>query len=288
MVDIFQLKKFYPNEISDNPNKVKHILKEYVELISLNFLSNTRQMSKLAFIGGTNLRLLKKIDRFSEDLDFDCKNFSKEEFIEMTDSLVSYLRKQGFNVETKDKESEKLVAFRRSIIFPGLLYDLNLTGHKEERFLLKIEAQDQGIDYQKEIKQINLNGFNINIPVPPDDILCSMKILALLGRAKGRDFYDSMFLLQQVQPNFEFLKQKRNIASFDTLSKELEELIKSIDLDKKEKDFDQLLFDSRNAQSIRGIMNQVKSLIPRKPLDFSISSDKQEHQVAKKSKKLKF
>ena len=40
MVDIFQLKKFYPNEISDNPNKVKHILKEYVELISLNFLSS--------------------------------------------------------------------------------------------------------------------------------------------------------------------------------------------------------------------------------------------------------
>lgn len=55
-------------------------------------------MSKLAFIGGTNLRLLKKIDRFSENLDFDYKNFSKEEFIEMTDSLISFLRKQGFRV----------------------------------------------------------------------------------------------------------------------------------------------------------------------------------------------
>lgn len=286
MIDIFQLKKFYPTEISDNPNKVKHILKEYVELISLNFLSNTRQMSKLAFIGGTNLRLLKKIDRFSEDLDFDCKNLSKEEFMEMTDSLVSHLRKQGFNAETKDKESENLVAFRRSIIFPGLLYDLNLTGHKEERFLLKIEAQDQGIDYQKEIKQINLNGFNINIPVPPDDVLCSMKLLALLGRAKGRDFYDCMFLLQQTRPNFEFLKQKRNIDSFETLKNALEELLKTIDLSNKEKDFDQLLFNSKNSEAIGGILNQVKSFIPRRKfLDYSQSNDEEEN---KRGKKMKF
>ncbi|MBG0766428.1 MAG: nucleotidyl transferase AbiEii/AbiGii toxin family protein [Spirochaetaceae bacterium] len=26
----------------------------------------------IPFIGGTNLRLIKHIDRFSEDLDFDC------------------------------------------------------------------------------------------------------------------------------------------------------------------------------------------------------------------------
>jgi len=285
MVDIYQLKNFYPKEISDNPNKVKHILKEYVELISLSFLSNTRQMSKLAFIGGTNLRLLKKIDRFSEDLDFDCKNFSKEEFLEMTDALVSHLRKQGFNVETKDKESEKLVAFRRSIIFPGLLYDLNLTGHKEERFLLKIEAQDQGIDYQKEIKQINLNGFNINVPVPPDDVLCSMKLSALIGRGKGRDFYDCMFLLQQTRPNFEFLKQKRNIDSFETLKNAIEELLKTTDLSNKEKDFDQLLFNSKNSEAIRGILNQVKSFIPRrKYLDYSQSNDEEENKVGKKMK----
>ena len=32
-------------------------------------------MLKIFFIGGTNLRLVKGIDRFSEDLDFDCKNF---------------------------------------------------------------------------------------------------------------------------------------------------------------------------------------------------------------------
>lgn len=287
MLDIIQLKNFYSRDISDNPNKVKHILKEYVELISLNFLSNTRHMSKLAFIGGTNLRLLKKIDRFSEDLDFDYKNFSKEEFIEMTDSLISFLRKQGFRVEAKDKESEKLVAFRRSLIFPELLYDLNLTGHKEERFLLKIEAQDQGIDYQKEIKQINLNGFNINIPVPPDDILCSMKLSALLGRAKGRDFYDCMFLLQQVRPNFKFLKQKRNIDSFESLINELKDLIKTIDLDKKEKDFDQLLFNPANSSMIKGIVNQVSSFIPKKPYDYSQSVDEEYIQEKKNSSKLR-
>ncbi|MCK9626641.1 MAG: nucleotidyl transferase AbiEii/AbiGii toxin family protein [Bacteroidales bacterium] len=31
----------------------------------------------MTFIGGTNLRFVKGIDRFSEDLDFDCKDLSK-------------------------------------------------------------------------------------------------------------------------------------------------------------------------------------------------------------------
>lgn len=281
MLDINQLKKFYPLEISNGQGKVKHILKEYVELISLKFLSGTEYMNKLAFIGGTNLRLLKKIDRFSEDLDFDCKNLSKEDFIKMTDSLVSFLKSQGFNVETKDKESENLKAFRRSIIFPGLLYDLNLTGHKEERFLLKIEAQDQGIAYQKEIKQINLNGFNINIPVPPDDILCSMKLSALLGRSKGRDFYDSMFLLQQTAPNFDFLKKKQNIGTAKELKDAVEELVKKIDLNLKEKDFDQLLFDSRNSSAIHGIVNLMKSLVTQHSNGLSKETEKQAKDFSK-------
>ncbi|MBO7367676.1 MAG: nucleotidyl transferase AbiEii/AbiGii toxin family protein, partial [Paludibacteraceae bacterium] len=164
MIDIEYLKSFYPPYISGNPSMQKNILKEYIELLVLDYLVTTPYMQKLTFIGGTNLRLIKGVQRFSEDLDFDCKNLTESEFIKMTDSVVSFLKANGLNAETKDKENPKLTAFRRNIVFPGLLYDMNLTKHKEERFLLKIEAQDQGVDYVREVKTINRNGFHFMTP----------------------------------------------------------------------------------------------------------------------------
>ena len=176
MIDIEYLKSFYPPYISGNPSMQKNILKEYIELLVLDYLVTTPYMQKLTFIGGTNLRLIKGVQRFSEDLDFDCKNLTESEFIKMTDSVVSFLKANGLNAETKDKENPKLTAFRRNIVFPGLLYDMNLTKHKEERFLLKIEAQDQGVDYVREVKTINRNGFFFMIPAPSDSTLCAMKL----------------------------------------------------------------------------------------------------------------
>lgn len=50
---------------------------------------------RVLLIGGTNLRLIHGIDRFSEDLDFDCKEMSKEEFLQMTDSLEFLKARNG-------------------------------------------------------------------------------------------------------------------------------------------------------------------------------------------------
>ncbi|MGE4525773.1 MAG: nucleotidyl transferase AbiEii/AbiGii toxin family protein, partial [Sphaerochaeta sp.] len=66
------------------------MVKEYLQCQILEYLSHTQYMEHLSFIGGTNLRLIKRIDRFSEDLDFDCKNLSFEEFQSMTDLVVKH------------------------------------------------------------------------------------------------------------------------------------------------------------------------------------------------------
>ena len=132
------IKNYFPPVLRENVAFQKHILKEYLQLLILDFLSTTTYIRKVTFIGGTNLRLVKGIDRFSEDLDFDCKDLSKEEFMEMTDAILQFLQRSGIRVEVRDKESDKLKAFRRNIYFPELLFDLGLTGHKDERFLIKI------------------------------------------------------------------------------------------------------------------------------------------------------
>ena len=71
MIDLNYISSFFPPQIAAKADFQKHMLKEYIQLMVLDFLVTTPYVSKLAFIGGTNLRLIKGIDRFSEDLDFD-------------------------------------------------------------------------------------------------------------------------------------------------------------------------------------------------------------------------
>ena len=119
MIQIEQIKNYFPAQIRENAVFDKHILKEYLQLMVMDYLSSSPYIQQITFIGGTCLRLVKGIDRFSEDLDFDCKGFSKGDFIEMTDGVVQFLERSGFRVETRDKDNPKLTAFRRTSIFPN-------------------------------------------------------------------------------------------------------------------------------------------------------------------------
>jgi predicted nucleotidyltransferase component of viral defense system len=260
MIRIEQIKNYFPVQIRGNSSFDKYILKEYLQLMILDYLSSTPFVRRMAFIGETNLRLVKGIDRFSEDLDFDCKNLSIDEFFEMTNEVIQFLERSGFRVEAKDKENSKLTAFRRNIHFPELLFDLGLSGHKEERFLIKIESQDQGIVYPSVIMNIKGCGFFFPFPVPSDGILCSMKIAAMLNRAKGRDFYDVMFLLSQSKPDYDFLSKSCGVHNLQEFKKATTELLKTVDLKKKQKDFEHLLFNKTNSAKILRFGEFVDSL----------------------------
>ena len=250
MIDIGYIGNFYPAQIAGNAAFRKHILKEYVQLMVLDFLSTSAYIGKLSFIGGTNLRLIKGIDRFSEDLDFDCKGLTAQEFRDMTDSVVAFLRRSGLEVQMRDTDNPHLTAFRRNIYFPELLFELGLTGHRDERFLLKIEAQDQGVEYAVETKYVQRCGFFFGLPVPPASVLLGMKLSALLARAKGRDFYDVMFLMQLAQPSYEFLAARAGIGSPSELKAAIAGKLQETDLGVKKRDFEHLLFDSKAAEKI--------------------------------------
>lgn len=249
MIDLQSILAYYPPQIAANASFHKHILKEYIELLALEHLSQSPYAPKIVFIGGTNLRLILGLDRFSEDLDFDCKQLNAKGFISMTDALVEYLRLNGLQVELRDKENPRLKAFRRNIHFPELLFDMNLTGHREERFLMKIEAQDQGVTYTPQTAMVSRNGFFFPVTVPAKGTMLSMKLAALLARTKGRDFYDTIFLWQQVQPDYDFLRQRCGIGDPEALKKALNDKLDTVDLVQKQKDFEHLLFNpSRSAQ----------------------------------------
>lgn len=250
MMDLDYIKSFFPLKIASESRFSRYMLKEYLQLMILDYVASTAYIRKLSFIGGTNLRLIQGIDRFSEDLDFDCKGMSDDEFMTMTEEIVNYLRQNNLQVETRDKPNSKLTAFRRNLYFPELLFDLGLTGHREERFLIKVEVQDQGFDYKPEVVTLNRMGFFFNVQVPPISILCSMKLAAMLARQKGRDFYDSIFLLSKTAPDYGFLKVRSGVESLDALEQRVRVLLEQIDLNKKKLDFQHLLFNESNAERI--------------------------------------
>jgi len=250
MIDLQSILSYYSPQIATNASFHKHILKEYIELLALEHLSQSPYAPKMVFIGGTNLRLVLGLDRFSEDLDFDCKQLTEDEFLAMTDMLVEYLRLNGLQVELRDKDNPRLTAYRRNIYFPELLFDMNLTGHREERFLMKIEAQDQGVTYNPQTAMISRNGFFFPITVPAKSTMLSMKIAALLARAKGRDFYDTIFLWQQTEPDYDFLSQRCGIPDAAALKEALNHKLGTINLEEKQKDFEHLLFTPPRSKQI--------------------------------------
>lgn len=87
-----------------------------------------------------------------------------------------------------------------------------------------------------------------------------MKIAAMLARAKGRDFYDLMFLLAQTKPDYDFLSKRCGVNNLQEFKQATAELLKTVDLKKKQKDFEHLLFNKANSEKILRFGEFVDSL----------------------------
>lgn len=260
MIPLDSIRGFFPPALR-TPAFARHLLKEYVECLALDWIARSAWARDLAFIGGTCLRLAMDVDRFSEDLDFDCKGMDAGAFRAFTDALVAHLANNGLPAEACDRESPRLSAFRRSIVFPGLLRDLGLSAFREERFLMKVEAQDQGVPYERRSATIRRCGFFFPVPVPPEEVLCAMKVSALLSRGKGRDFYDAMFLLQRTRPDYAFLSRRHpSIRDAATLKAALAAKADAVDLALKRRDVEHLLFRRDDAARIERFRDFVASL----------------------------
>jgi predicted nucleotidyltransferase component of viral defense system len=251
MINLDEIKSFFTESLRRNPSYFEYMLKEYFHYRMLDYMFSSKYASKLSFIGGTSLRILHHIPRFSEDLDFDCFWLSREEFYDLTENVMAKLRAEDIKVEAEDKEKDlKLVAYRRNIVFPSLLYDIGLTGHREKKLLIKIECEPHHYTYEP-TKPI-IQKFNIftQIFAPSPDILLSMKTGAVLERGKGRDYYDFIFLSGLTEPNFGYLEEKFGISNHNQLYKRILESCDDTDFNKKSRDFEKLVFDQAETKKV--------------------------------------
>jgi predicted nucleotidyltransferase component of viral defense system len=251
MISFDEIKSFFAEGLRKNPAHFEYMLKEFFHYRMLDLIFSGEYASKLSFIGGTNLRILHQIQRFSEDLDFDCFDLSREEFMKLTDKVIDRLRQEGINVETDDKEKDKkLVAFRRNIVFPGLLFDLGFTGHREKKLMIKIECESHHYKYDPEKPIIQKFNVFTQIFAPSPSILLSMKTGAVIERGKGRDYYDFIFLSGITDPDFGYLEAKFGISNFTDLYGRILESCKETDFKLKSRDFEKLVFDQAESRKV--------------------------------------
>lgn len=74
--------------------KPRGILREYLQYIILKAIYTSKYGKHLVFLGGTCLRIVYGSARFSEDLDFDNRGLSEEDWANMGNMIVSYLQRE--------------------------------------------------------------------------------------------------------------------------------------------------------------------------------------------------
>lgn len=234
--------------------------KEIIQEITLLGLWRAKFFEHAAFYGGTALRILYKLDRFSEDLDFSLlrpdHHFSWDKYFPF---IVSELESYGMSVaitqKNKTTESKVESAFLKGNTLEHLL-KVNATdklarGHKEEKFTIKIEVDtDPPPGFETETQYLlEPNPFSVRTFVPQD--LFAGKVHALLCRqwvnriVKGRDWYDFVWYIRRETPlNLAYLEQRmRQSGNFtgkhlmhDQLLAFLEDKIKNLDIPAARKD----------------------------------------------------
>lgn len=192
-------------KIDSAEEKYNHT-REFLQELILQILDRNGYFVKLAFIGGTALRILHDLPRFSEDLDFCLIKKQGFKFEALLGTIKKELNLNGFEVEiARGREKTVLSEFIR---FRGLLFDLGLTKNKNEKLFIKLEIDtNPPLGYETEVLLVNKD-FLFKVLSYDLPSLFASKLHAFLFRkyAKGRDYYDLLWFLSRKTPvNYKLL-----------------------------------------------------------------------------------
>ena len=188
----------------------RNVLREYLQSRILGQMQEAGAFVPLAFMGGTALRFLYRIERFSEDLDFalegDAGGF---DFHRMLKRVDNGLCNEGYRTVVKVNASA--VGAKSMVGFSGLLAEAGLSPHPEEVLWVRVEVDTNpppgaglAVTVVNRFGPLRLHHHDLRS-------LFAGKIAALFAReyTKGRDLYDLMWYLSRaprIAPNPDLLR----------------------------------------------------------------------------------
>ena len=179
-----------------SPAQGRNVAREYLQAQILAALQRAGAMIPLAFQGGTALRFLYGIPRYSEDLYFALEQrrerYDLRAYVRM---IAAGLRRNGYAVECK--LSDRRTVHSAFVRFPGLLYDLGLSTRRQEVVAVKIEVDTRPPQGARlEITLVRRHEL-LRLQHHDQASLLAGKVHALLSRPylKGRDVFDLIWYL---------------------------------------------------------------------------------------------
>ncbi len=199
MIDVIrqQLKA----EMTDRQKE--NMTREFLQILCLKLMHDKKMFEDVAFLGGTLLRLLFDMRRFSEDLDFSLIRPGDYAIAQVADELVAALRLYGFSVEAKVRMNGAVQSCL--LKFEGLLKELGLSPLKSQKLSIKIDVDTRPPDGWTLSRTLVSKTFVFTVTHYDQPSLFAGKLHACFYRTytKGRDFYDLFWYLgKKVRPNF--------------------------------------------------------------------------------------
>ena len=179
-----------------NPLQGRNLAREYLQARILGALQRAGAMTALAFQGGTCLRFLFSLPRYSEDLDFALEG-DRSQY-----DLGRYLHRVQAELSAEHYEVDLRIRDHRTVHsalvrFPGLLHELGLSPHASEVLAVKIEVDtNPPPGAEMDISLVRRHA-TLRLHHHDQASLLAGKLHAVLQRpyTKGRDLYDLIWYL---------------------------------------------------------------------------------------------
>ena len=199
---------------SSSPVEARNQAREYLQALVLQSLQRAGAMTAIAFHGGTALRFLYSLRRYSEDLDFALERPSTTyNFRSYLQSIQNDLEAQGY--KTTLKVSDQKTVHSAFVRFSGLPHELKLSPHPEEVLAVKIEIDTHPPAGASLDTTLVRRHVLLNLHHHDRASLLAGKLHAILQRPflKGRDLYDLIWYLSDrdwPDPNLVLLNNALN------------------------------------------------------------------------------
>jgi hypothetical protein len=195
---------------TENPVLAGNLAREYLQARILLALQQAGAMIPLAFQGGTALRFLFGLPRFSEDLDFALERPERGRFDlpQVEDRIRAQLEREGYEVLTRGKTERGVERLLVSV--PGLLHEAGLSPHESQRLNIRIEVDTHPPQGAGLTTTVVRRHAMLNLQHHDRPSLLAGKLHAILQRSwpKGRDLFDLFWYVSDPmwpEPNIELL-----------------------------------------------------------------------------------
>jgi hypothetical protein len=174
-------------------------------------------------------------------------------------TITTSLRQNGYKIESR---SVFRAAFRSYLKFSDILYNFNISSHRDENLSIQIDSEPQNFDYEPDMYVLNKFDVFQRIPVVPPQVLLAQKLACLFLRPRkmGRDFFDILFLLGKTKPDMNYLRSKVGIQDVKDLKHKIARISKDLSFEKMARDVEPFLYDPQGTRKVRQFIEIVETL----------------------------